>query len=80
MLQAKADIAFFFGQGSWPGATCIELFREAVVPVCAPGFVAERSDAFGAHFIAHAEHAGEIPKVNAFLNWMVEYTRAHPDF
>ncbi|WP_235004243.1 LysR substrate-binding domain-containing protein, partial [Mycobacterium avium] len=40
VLQAKADIAFFFGQGSWPGATCIELFREAVVPVCAPGFVA----------------------------------------
>jgi hypothetical protein len=34
----------------------------------------------GAHFIAHAEHAGEIPKVNAFLNWMVEYTQAHPDF
>lgn len=159
VLQAKADIAFFFGQGSWPGATCLELFREAVVPVCAPGFVADGSDASshhtllqctsrpeawhewfleqglhsqnsyhgprfdtfymciraaqsgygvalvpqylvadelaqgslmipwnyampssGAHFIAHAEHAGEIPKVKAFLNWMVEYVGTHPDF
>lgn len=32
VLQAKADIAFFFGQGSWPGATCIELLdRKSVV-------------------------------------------------
>ncbi len=34
----------------------------------------------GAHFIAHAEHAGEIPKVKAFLNWMTDYLGAHPDF
>ncbi|MNF92407.1 DNA-binding transcriptional activator GcvA [compost metagenome] len=27
----------------------------------------------GAHFIAHAEHAGEVPKVKAFLRWMVTY-------
>ncbi len=152
VLQAKADIAFFYGQGSWPGATCIELFSEDVVPVCAPGFVASteiapsqhtllqctsrpeawhawfleqglhsqnsyhgpRFDTFymciraaqsgygvalvprymvsdelargslvipwdyampsaGAHFIAHAEHAGEVPKVKAFLRWMVTY-------
>ena len=37
LQQGKADILFFFGQGSWPGATCIELFGEDVVPVCAPG-------------------------------------------
>lgn len=151
VLQAKADIAFFYGQGSWPGATCIELFREAVVPVCAPDFVAEHSspsaqhtllqctsrpeawhqwflaqglhsqnsyhgprfDTFymciraaqcgygvaliprylvadelaqgtlvipwdyplpssGAHFVAHAEHTAQIPKVKAFLDWIVE--------
>ncbi|WP_213878200.1 LysR substrate-binding domain-containing protein [Pseudomonas sp. dw_358] len=36
LLQAKADVVFFFGQGTWPGATCIELFGEELVPVCAP--------------------------------------------
>jgi DNA-binding transcriptional LysR family regulator len=36
LVQAKADVAFFYGQGSWPGAVCIELFGEDVVPVCAP--------------------------------------------
>ncbi|MCY1410962.1 Glycine cleavage system transcriptional activator [compost metagenome] len=36
LLQAKADVVFFFGQGTWPGATCIELFGEDVIPVCAP--------------------------------------------
>lgn len=36
LLQAKADVVFFYGQGTWPGATCIELFGEDVVPVCAP--------------------------------------------
>lgn len=39
-MQAKADIAFFFGQGTWPGATCIELFSEEVVPVCSPQLLA----------------------------------------
>lgn len=36
LIQAKADIAFFFGHGTWPGATCIKLFSEEVVPVCTP--------------------------------------------
>lgn len=36
LVQAKADVAFFYGQGTWPGATCIELFGEDVVPVCSP--------------------------------------------
>ena len=40
LVQAKADIAFFFGQGTWPGATCIELFSEEVVPVCSPQLLA----------------------------------------
>lgn len=41
LQQGKADVLFFFGQGSWPGAACIELFGEEVVPVCAPGLLHE---------------------------------------
>ena len=43
LVQAKADIAFFFGQGTWPGATCVELFGEEVVPVCAPELLGGRA-------------------------------------
>ncbi|CAK9888871.1 MULTISPECIES: LysR substrate-binding domain-containing protein [Pseudomonas] len=158
LVQAKADIAFFFGQGTWPGATCIELFKEQVVPVCAPELLARqrfdsaesltqhrllqctsrpeawhewflgqglhtqnsyhgpRFDTFymciraaqagcgialiprylvaeelaegklviawnhrktseGSHFIAHAEHAAEVPKVRAFVEWIAERLR-----
>lgn len=42
LVQAKADVAFFYGQGSWPGAVCIELFGEDVVAVCAPEILPER--------------------------------------
>ncbi len=42
LVQAKADVAFFYGQGSWPGATCIELFGEDVVPVCVPEILPDR--------------------------------------
>ncbi|WP_375737866.1 LysR family transcriptional regulator [Pseudomonas boanensis] len=42
LVQAKADVAFFYGQGSWPGAACIELFGEDVVPVCAPEILSKR--------------------------------------
>lgn len=155
LLQAKADIAFFFGQGTWPGATCIALFDEDVVPVCSPELLAEgavenpaqlagqvllqctsrpeawhewflaqglssqnsyhgpRFDTFymcihaaqagcgvalvprylvaqelldgkliaplshvmpsnGAHFMAYAEHAAEVPKVKDFVAWILE--------
>ncbi|WP_312934450.1 LysR family transcriptional regulator [Pseudomonas sp.] len=153
LLQGAADVVFFFGRGTWPGATCLELFREAVVPVCAPellqggalGSVAElaqwvllqnasrpeawhewfleqglqsvnsyqgpRFDTFymalsaaqsgcgvalvprylvakelaegslvlawdhampsnGAHYLAYAEHAAEVPKVRALVEWV----------
>lgn len=40
LLQAQADVGFFFGQGSWPGASCIELFGEEMIPVCAPELLA----------------------------------------
>ncbi|MBC3413359.1 LysR family transcriptional regulator [Pseudomonas sp. SWRI51] len=36
LLQGSADVVFFYGQGTWPGATCIKLFGEEVLPVCAP--------------------------------------------
>ena len=26
LLQNTADVVFFYGQGTWPGATCVELF------------------------------------------------------
>ena len=41
LVQAKADMAFFYGTGSWPGATCIELFGEEVIAVCAPNLLPE---------------------------------------
>lgn len=36
LQQGAADVVFFFGRGTWPGATCVKLFTEEVVPVCAP--------------------------------------------
>ncbi|MFJ4442947.1 LysR family transcriptional regulator [Pseudomonas sp. NPDC089422] len=42
LLQGSADVVFFYGQGTWPGATCVELFGEEVVPVCAPELLAGR--------------------------------------
>lgn len=43
LLQGKADVVFFYGHGTWPGATCIELFGEEVVPVCAPELLQGRT-------------------------------------
>lgn len=159
LTQSKADVAFFFGQGTWPGATCLELFEEDVVPVCAPEALREspiatardlantvllqctsrpeawhewflaqglhsansyhgpRFDTFymcihaavagcgvaliprylvaeelaegklvvplphvtpspGAHFIAYAEHAAEVPKIRHFVDWVVARAKA----
>ncbi|MBC3452002.1 LysR family transcriptional regulator [Pseudomonas mosselii] len=159
LLQGSADVVFFYGQGTWPGATCVELFGEEVVPVCAPellqgrtlpdaGAVAElvllqstsrpeawhawfleqglhtdnsyhgpRFDTFymalgaaqagcgvalvprylvarelaegslvlawdhamkssGAHYLAYAEHAAEVPKVRALVEWVGEQLQA----
>jgi DNA-binding transcriptional LysR family regulator len=153
LLQARADVVFFFGQGTWPGAECIELFGEEMVPVCAPdilpatpldsalqlsdrvllqcasrpaawhewfeglGLQTERSyhgprfetfymciraaqsgcgvalvprflvedelsegklvipwdhpmPSAGAHFLAYAEHAAEVPKIRSFVKWI----------
>lgn len=153
LVQARADVVFFFGQGTWPGAECIELFGEQMVPVCAPdilpltplesalqlsdrvllqcasrpaawhewfeglGLQTERSyhgprfetfymciraaqsgcgvalvprflvedelaegklvipwdhpmPSAGAHFLAYAEHAAEVPKIRNFVKWI----------
>ncbi|MNP29092.1 Glycine cleavage system transcriptional activator [compost metagenome] len=159
LLQGSADVVFFYGQGTWPGATCVELFREQVVPVCAPELLAGRAladagelaelvllqstsrpeawhewflelglhsvssyhgprfDTFymalsaaqagcgvalvprylvakelaegslvipwnhamrsaGAHYLAYAEHAAEVPKVRALVEWIREQLEA----
>ncbi|WP_447738026.1 LysR family transcriptional regulator [Pseudomonas laurentiana] len=159
LLQGSADVVFFYGQGTWPGATCVELFREEVVPVCAPELLAGRTlgdaaeladlvllqstsrpeawhewfleqdlqsvnayhgprfDTFymalsaaqagcgvalvprylaakelaegslvvpwnhamlsaGAHYLAYAEHAAEVPKVRALVEWIREQLSA----
>ncbi|MCG4453136.1 MULTISPECIES: LysR family transcriptional regulator [unclassified Pseudomonas] len=158
LLQSRADVVFFFGQGTWPGAECIELFGEEVVPVCAPDIIpvaaldsplqltdmlllqcASRPEAWhewfqglglqtehsyhgprfetfymciraaqsgcgvalvprflvedelvegklvipwnhpvpskGAHFLAYAEHAAEVPKIRSFVRWIEEQVR-----
>ncbi|WP_248751007.1 LysR family transcriptional regulator [Pseudomonas sp. MWU15-20650] len=36
LLQGKADMAFYFGQGSRPGTESLKLFSEELVPVCSP--------------------------------------------
>lgn len=41
LVQGRADVALFFGQGALPGAECIRLFSEEVVPVCAPSTLPE---------------------------------------
>ncbi|MDN3236249.1 LysR substrate-binding domain-containing protein [Pseudomonas sp. WAC2] len=35
--EPACDVALFAGQGRWPGAECIPLMTEDMVPVCAPG-------------------------------------------
>lgn len=159
LLQGSADVVFFYGQGTWPGASCIELFGEEVVPVCSPELLAGRDlasaealtdlvllqstsrpeawhewfleqdlqsvsayhgprfDTFymalsaaqagcgvalvprylvakeltegslvmpwnhamrstGAHYLAYAEHAAEVPKVRALVDWIGEQLQA----
>lgn len=43
LLQGSADVVFFHGQGTWPGATCVELFGEQLLPVCAPELLQGRA-------------------------------------
>lgn len=42
LLQSRCDIAFFFGAGTLPGAECLHLFGEEMVPVCSPAILPEQ--------------------------------------
>ncbi|WP_375056058.1 LysR family transcriptional regulator [Zobellella sp. DQSA1] len=37
--EERIDVAFFFGQGSWPKAECIKLLDEEMVAVCSPSVI-----------------------------------------
>ena len=39
LMHGNADVGFFFGRPSWPGADCVPLFHERLVPVCAPDYL-----------------------------------------
>ncbi|KEA63627.1 Transcriptional regulator, LysR family [Marinobacterium lacunae] len=54
LVRAQADVAFFYGHGSWPGATCIELFGEEVVPVCSPSIISD-------HILNNAAEVASLP-------------------
>ncbi len=41
MSERDTDIAFCFGNGVWPGAECIPLMEESMVPICSPGLLNE---------------------------------------
>jgi len=71
LLQGKADVVFFFGQGTWPGATCVELFGEEVVPVCAPELLQGRT-------LKHASELSDLvllqstSRPEAWHEWFLE--------
>lgn len=71
LLQATADVVFFYGQGTWPGATCIELFREEVVPVCAPELLQARA-LQGADEVAELVLLQSTSRPEAWHEWFLE--------
>lgn len=38
LRQAEADVAVWFGDGTWPGRRIVQWFPETVYPVCSPEF------------------------------------------
>jgi len=42
LVQGRSDLAFYFGRGARPGAECVRLFDEEMLPVCAPGLLPEQ--------------------------------------
>ncbi|EXJ12465.1 transcriptional regulator GcvA [Nitrincola nitratireducens] len=40
--EEHVDVAFFFGQGSWPKAECVKLLDDEMVPVCSPSILPEQ--------------------------------------
>ncbi|WDY57944.1 LysR family transcriptional regulator [Pseudomonas sp. PSKL.D1] len=71
LLQGSADVVFFYGQGTWPGATCVELFREEVVPVCAPELLAGRELADAAA-LAELVLLQSTSRPEAWHEWFLE--------
>jgi LysR family glycine cleavage system transcriptional activator len=77
LLQAKADVGFYFGQGTWPGATCVELFDDVVVAVCAPELLGEP--------LASAEALGDqvlmqcTSRPEAWHEWFLEQGLTSPN-
>ena len=47
LRQAEADVAVWFGDGTWPGRRIVQWFPETVYPVCSPEF-ARRNPLAGA--------------------------------
>ncbi len=39
LQREQVDLALRYGGGSWPGLTAHRLFPDALIPVCAPGYV-----------------------------------------
>lgn len=77
LLQAKADVGFYFGQGTWPGATCVELFDDVVVAVCAPELLSQP--------LASAEALGDqvlmqcTSRPEAWHEWFLEQGLTSPN-
>ncbi|QXH46850.1 LysR family transcriptional regulator [Pseudomonas xanthosomatis] len=71
LLQGSADVVFFYGQGTWPGATCVELFGEEVVPVCAPELLQERSLS-GAAEVAQLVLLQSTSRPEAWHEWFLD--------
>ncbi|MDE1168630.1 MAG: LysR substrate-binding domain-containing protein [Pseudomonas sp.] len=71
VLQAKADVVFFFGQGTWPGATCIELFGEEVIPVCAPELL-DGKNLLSAEELSHLVLMQSTSRPEAWHEWFLE--------
>jgi DNA-binding transcriptional LysR family regulator len=77
LLQAKADVGFYFGQGTWPGATCVELFDDVVVAVCAPELLSEplaSADALGDQVLMQCTSRPE-----AWHEWFLEQGLTSPN-
>ncbi|MFK9096326.1 LysR family transcriptional regulator [Pseudomonas guariconensis] len=71
LLQGSADAVFFYGQGTWPGATCVELFGEEVVPVCAPELLQGR-ELRDASAVAQLVLLQSTSRPEAWHEWFLE--------
>ncbi len=68
-LDAGIDVAIRFGRGTWPGCTSRLLFRECIIPVASPDYVARRGSVRNAaDFLNHELlHALSVDK--SWFDW-----------